>query len=237
MGSLRELNFVSGTKFFVECCYITRYQYSNTTRLLSLETNGLSGTIASELQALSNLRYLMLEDGVMSGSIPKELGQLSSLEVLDLNFNLLVGSIPDAIYKLKKLRQLDLNDNLLDGKISSSIGQLQSLTSLQLQNNRLTGTVPSSLGTISSLGKCTVVPAASIHIFTKNYAVDLTLLYLSLHYKGNVTLEENSLQGTMPQSVCQLKSKSLTTLTSDCLKLSGRSSPPFIECACCTRCF
>lgn len=130
-----------------------RFVAQNQRLTILSETNGLSGTIASEIRALSGLRFLLLEDGVMSGTIPGELGQITSLEILDLNFNLLGGSIPEEIYGLSNLRQLDLNDNLLEGTISANIGQMQALTFLQLQNNRITGTVPSTLGMISSLGK------------------------------------------------------------------------------------
>lgn len=137
-----EHNVASST----QCISHTHYSFT--------ETNGLSGTIASELRELSTLRYLLLEDGVISGTIPRDLGLIQSLEIIDLNFNLIGGPIPEELYNLENLQQLDLNDNLLEGTISESIGKLQALTFFQVQNNRLTGTIPSSLGTLPSLGKC-----------------------------------------------------------------------------------
>lgn len=121
-------------------------------RVIDMDRNGLSGTLASELQELTHLQFLLLEDGVISGSMPSELGRLTELEVIDLNFNFLQGSIPEELYSLPNLRQLDLNDNELSGTISPLLGQLANLELVQLQNNRLTGMIPTELGLLEQLG-------------------------------------------------------------------------------------
>lgn len=118
------------------------------------ETNGLSGTLPSELKDLVELRFLLLEDGVISGVIPAAIGALTSLEILDLNFNLLGGSLPTEIYGLTALTQIDLNDNLLTGSISTLIGALTNLSFFQVQNNQLTGSIPSEMQALLTLGKC-----------------------------------------------------------------------------------
>ena len=171
------------------------------------ERNGLSGTLASELQAFTSLQFLQLQEGVISGSIPTEIGNIATLEVLDMNFNFLVGSLPDELYNLSNLRQMDLNDNRLTGSISTRIGQLAALDFLQLQNNQITGTIPTEMGN----------------------------LFLDV-----VTIENNRLQGSMPSTVCALRSRTLSELTTDCSAESqAEGSPPYVACdlSCCTRCF
>lgn len=175
--------------------------------VINIERNGLSGTLASEIQAFTSLQFLQLQEGVISGSIPSEIGIISTLEVFDMNFNFLAGSLPDELYNLSMLRQLDLNDNRLTGSISTRIGQLGALDFLQLQNNQITGTVPSELG---------------------NLFMDV------------ITIENNRLQGSMPEAVCALRSTTLSELTTDCSAESqAEGSPPYVACdlSCCTRCF
>jgi Leucine-rich repeat (LRR) protein len=122
------------------------------------ERNGLSGTLATELQELSDLQFLLLEDGVISGEIPSQLGMISTLEVIDMNFNFIRGSLPEELYNLSKLRQIDLNDNALTGTISTRIGLLSSLEFIQLQKNMITGTIPTELGKLDRLGKLKFSP-------------------------------------------------------------------------------
>ena len=120
------------------------------TRLV-LPERQLSGTIPTELGALTRLTNLDLRGNRLSGSIPAELGRLSNLEVLHLHGNRLNGSVPAELGHLSKLAQLYLHGNQLSGPIPSELGQLSSLEMLHLNNNRLDGSIPPELGDLAKL--------------------------------------------------------------------------------------
>ncbi len=110
---------------------------------------GLSGTIPSQLGALSRLRQLDLGYHHLTGAIPPELGQLASLERLDLGSNLLTGSIPGTLGHLKHLVQLSLDDNWLSGSIPPELGHLPQLEQVLLHHNNLAGCLPMRWQTVS----------------------------------------------------------------------------------------
>ena len=116
---------------------------------------GVSGTIPSELGALSQLQDLLLYNNPsLSGSIPSQLGQLSQLQVLYMTKNpSLSGSIPSKLGELSQLQELSLSSNpSLSGSIPSELGELSQLRVLDLtENPSLSGSIPSKLGELSQL--------------------------------------------------------------------------------------
>ncbi|KAL3942648.1 MAG: hypothetical protein SGBAC_003196 [Bacillariaceae sp.] len=123
---------------------------------LELNSNGLSGSIPSELALLSNslVRLELSQDGsstsVISGSIPPELGELTLLESVSLANNALTGQLPVEIGKWTMAAAVDLRANQLRGAIPTEVASLTSLTSLSLQNNQFT-LLPRQIGDLSTL--------------------------------------------------------------------------------------
>jgi len=78
----------------------------------------------------------------LTGSIPSEIGSLTNLTLLNLSWNQLSGSIPYSIGNLTNLIVLNLSYNQLTGGIPSSIGNLPTLLNLYLQSNQLSGEIP-----------------------------------------------------------------------------------------------
>ncbi|PSR87660.1 MDIS1-interacting receptor like kinase [Actinidia chinensis var. chinensis] len=101
--------------------------------------------------ALRNLENLHLSSSNLSGSIPSEIGALSKLTHLDLRGNHLQGMLPLTLGNLTRLVNLDISDNHLTGSIPSSIGHLTNLTSLSLYSNQLTGLIPLEIGNLKNL--------------------------------------------------------------------------------------
>ena len=119
--------------------------------LLVLFDNQLGGQIPTELGSLSNLRALVLSDNKLTGEIPSELGTLSKLQFLNLSNNQLTGAIPTELGNLSELETLSLEYNQLNEEIPTELGGLTNLERLHLLNNQLTGEIPSELGSLSGL--------------------------------------------------------------------------------------
>ena len=118
---------------------------------ISLDNNGLNGTIPSELATLTELQYLSLDNNSLSGAIPAQLGGLASLQQLSLHNNDLSGTIPAQLGGLASLQQLHLQGNDLSRTIPAALGNLSELQQLSLENNSLSGTIPAALGNLSKL--------------------------------------------------------------------------------------
>ena len=115
------------------------------TTYLSLESNGLTGSIPPEIGNLTNLTDLNICFTQLTGAIPSEIGNLTNLTNLDLSHIHLTGAIPSEIGNLTNLTDLHLGGNDLTGEIPPEIGNLNNLTYLGLNSNQLTGEIPEEI--------------------------------------------------------------------------------------------
>ena len=158
--------------------------------LLSLEAQGLSGSIPRELGSLSNLGFLSLGHNELSGSIPRELGNLSNLWSLSLSSNELSGSIPRELGSLSNLRGLSLSSNELSGNIPRELGSLSNLTFLSLSSNELSGSIPRELGSLSNLW--------SLSLSSNELSGSIPRELGSLSNLWSLSLSSNELSGRVP---------------------------------------
>ncbi len=155
---------------------------------------------------------------------------ISSLSVnLGLNKNYWTGTIPDVFENYKQLDFVDISNNDLGGSIPRSLFSIPTLRLAYMSNCSLVGRIP--------------------YDFSK--PPDLRDLYLDgndltgtvpsiesgkLQKLSEFLLNNNQISGTMPKSICKLRSNFiLDDLWTDC----GGPSPE-IECEfpeCCNRCF
>ena len=104
--------------------------------------------------------YLALEERRVSGSVPSELGALSTVLDLNLRLNVLSGTMPAELWQLTSLtNNLQLWENRISGTISSEASRLSQLKGLYLEVNSLSGTIPTQLALLSAslthnLGLC-----------------------------------------------------------------------------------
>ena len=118
---------------------------------LDMNSEGLTGTIPSELGRLTKLQYLVLVNNQLTGGIPPELGSLTNLESLHLGSNRLTGEIPRELGGLTNLTGLSLSDNQLTGTIPAELRSLSRLEWLFLNDNQLVGTIPVALDSLTNL--------------------------------------------------------------------------------------
>lgn len=117
-------------------------------QILSLRSNGLSGTFPSDLLKLGNLIGLYLQYNNFTGPLPSDFSAWKNLSVLNLSNNEFNGSIPSSVSNLAHLTVLSLANNSLSGDIPDI--SIPSLQLLDLSNNDLTGVVPRSLSRFPS---------------------------------------------------------------------------------------
>ncbi|GAY47186.1 hypothetical protein CUMW_102700 [Citrus unshiu] len=119
-------------------------------QLLDLSSNRLRGTIPSQIGNLRNLVHLNVSDNVLTGSVPSTLGRLTNLNYMSLSRNMLGGLLPQEIGNLKNLIELDVGDNSLIGPIPLTLSRLTSLKILILAQNQLSG-LPQEIGNLKNL--------------------------------------------------------------------------------------
>jgi Leucine-rich repeat (LRR) protein len=139
---------------------------------LTLEDNGLVGTMVSEvfqlpfleeLDVARNKGFKMLFDGVKdaksllkveASGTPIELNHLQNaeqLQYLDASNGGLQGPFPQELLSLKRLVNVDISFNDLSGSVPSEVGKWTNLTFFYLNDNRFDQDIPSEIGTLSKL--------------------------------------------------------------------------------------
>lgn len=112
-------------------------------RVISIRSNGLSGTLPSDFSNLKNLRSLYVQKNKLSGEFPPSLPHLTGLTRLDLSTNSFTGEIPPSINNLTKLTGLFMANNKFSGAIPSL--KLENLVDLNVSNNKFNGPIPTTL--------------------------------------------------------------------------------------------
>ena len=150
-------------------------------------------------------------------------------ETLLLNNNQLEGTIRDAFEPFNNLNFTDLSNNQLAGSIPSSLFEVPTLTNLYLNNNRFSGMIPANFGNGKNL--------RDLYLSSNQLTGEIPEIGVGqFPFLNEFLLEDNFLTGSMPNSICDLRSSAeLEDLWTDC-----RGSPPEVECSvpdCCTACF
>ncbi len=183
---------------------------------LNLPSNGLSGTIPTEIGNLTSLLQLDLSGNLLQGAIPTEIGNLTQLRQLNLSGckltmlpasiknctllqqlalqnNTIAQAIPEDIYALSNLTYLNLATNGFTGSIPSDIGQLTKLTYLSVWDNQLSGALPTELGNLTALKE---------FIIAKNsFSGTISESVSSWINMENFNISENEFEGALPNAI------------------------------------
>jgi hypothetical protein len=96
---------------------------------------------------------VQLETNGLEGTLPTELGLLgSSLQGLNLSGNRIQGTLPLEVGLLSNLKELYVHDTLIGGQIPSELGACINLEQLDFTYTSITGTIPSHVGNLEKLG-------------------------------------------------------------------------------------
>jgi len=217
--------------FGVTCVLNAPYYYVSS---LSLNSNGLNGTIPNSIGTLTKLTNLDLNSctsytsctNLLNGTIPTTIGYLTNLQYLSLAGNIVAGiglngTIPTTIVNLISLTLMEFPSNKLVGTIPTNIGNMLSLQFLSLYNNKLTGTIPTTIGTLTNL---TLVELSS-NLLTGTIPTTIGTL-TNLQY---LKIFNNQLSGSIPtiQTLTKLGSLdlSMNSFTNDtCLTIPNITS-------------
>ena len=167
---------------------------------LSLDSNGLAGSIAPEVGKLVHLRSLSLGGNELTGPLPVELGSLVSLRSLHLYSNALTGPIPAGLRNLVSLETLSLGGNELTGPVPAWLRSLTQLQRLELEANALTGPIPVELGSLVSL--------RSLSLYSNALTGPIPAGLRDLVSLETLSLDGNELTGPVPawlRSLTQLQ--------------------------------
>jgi Leucine-rich repeat (LRR) protein len=150
-----------------------------------------------------------------TGQLSEDLGLLPTLIHIVMSGSVLIygtgglfGTLPTQIGLLTDLQSLDLSLNALTGRLPSQIGQLTNLQIFFVQQNALTGRLPSQVGQLINLQTLSLVSNMMFGSLPTQIGqlTNLQSLYVN----------DNNFIGTMPESICLLRSHSLTVLAADC---------------------
>ncbi|XP_027171542.1 LRR receptor-like serine/threonine-protein kinase FLS2 [Coffea eugenioides] len=174
------------------------------------------GSIPEEFGNLKYLEVLNMDFNSLTGSIPAQIFNISTLQILGLEGNKLSGRLPPSMgYGLINLEELCLNMNECDGVIPPSISNASKLTVLVLNSNRFSGPVPNSIGDLRLLRRLILYEN---HLATEPSSRELSFInYLTNSWTPSIgvrhlqklqglSLTSNQLSGSIPNSLCELKS-------------------------------
>lgn len=218
LGNLRNLqklnladNFLISQSSHGELSFLSSLSNCRHLALLRFNGNPLSGRLPNSIGNLSaSLHSFYGYDCKIKGNIPREIGNLSSLIGLILQNNEFTGTIPSEIGRLLYLQDFSLASNNLKGQIPNEICHLERLGYLYLLENGLSGPLPACLSNITSLrelylgsNKFTKIPST--------FWRQKDLLQINLSF--------NSLSGSLPLEIANLKVVTVIDLSSN--QLSG----------------
>ncbi len=188
---------------------------------VNLAVNELTGPIPPELGDLQYLRYLGLWDNGLTGSIPPELGNLTELDALYMDHNNLTGSIPPELGNIRDMwGGLVLSDNDLTGPIPPELGNMWRVDYLWLQNNRLSGPIPGELGRMRG--------ASEVNLSNNSLTGPIPDGLGRLRSVKDLFLHSNDLSGSLPAGLSGLESLENLTVTNN-PKMSGPIAEEFTE--------
>jgi hypothetical protein len=164
--------------------------------------------VQCDIRTGSTVSKLNITNFNLEGKLPKELSSLQYATHLDASQNLLDGGIAEATSGWIDLQELRLANNRLEA-VPQVLGAMTSMTHLDISGNSISGAIPEFLAFMNNL----------IHLDISSNSFNSTIPdYMggNLPNLSSLYMHSNQLTGNMPQSICNLRQRSLSHLSVDC---------------------
>jgi hypothetical protein len=183
-------------------------------KILRLSFNGLKGAIPSEYGLLTNLKILSLYLNILDGRIPSELGRLTALEDIDLTRNSLTGPIPSEVLTgWNKVKMLRISGNNFSGAIPSEVGDLKNADYIDFSDNAFEGPIPTELALLTNLETLYLHNNADISGQIPSVLGSLSQLQI-------ITFDNTNLSGAVPRELCDLMQRNFVVIELDCSRVT-----------------
>jgi hypothetical protein len=183
-------------------------------KILQLGFNGLKGGIPSRYGLLTNLQTLSLYLNIFDGRIPSELGRLTALEDIDLTLNSLTGPIPSEVLRgWNKVRELRISGNSFSGAIPSEVGGLKNAEYIDFSDNALEGQIPTEFALLTNLETLYLHNNAGISGQIPSVLGSLSQLQI-------ITFDNTNISGAVPRELCDLMQRNFVVVEVDCSRVT-----------------
>ncbi|XP_062221310.1 phytosulfokine receptor 1-like [Phragmites australis] len=172
---------------------------------LSLDGNGIDGTLPDDLFGITSLQFLSLHTNSLSGDLSPRLRNLSSLVRLDLSFNAFSGPLPDVFDALTGLQELSAPSNTLSGKLPATLSRCHRLRVLNLRNNSFVGDIALDFRALKNL--------VYLDLGVNNFTGPIPASLPECRGMTALNLGRNKLTGEIPTSFATFSSLSFLSLT------------------------
>jgi Leucine-rich repeat (LRR) protein len=172
---------------------------------LSLDGNGIGGTLPDDLFGVASLKVLSLHTNAISGELSPRLRNLSSIVRLDLSFNAFSGPLPDVFDALAGLQELSAPSNKLSGELPATLSRCRRLHVLNLRNNSFAGDIGLDFRSLGNL--------AYLDLGVNRFTGPIPASLPECRGMTALNLGRNKLTGEIPASFANFTSLSFLSLT------------------------
>jgi hypothetical protein len=181
---------------------------------VTLDRNGLTGTLPDELAILTDLQVLRLSFNDLTAGIPSRYGLLTDLKTVDLALNFLTGPIPSELLTgWSKVKVLGISGNSFSGAIPSEVGMMSNVEYVDFSNNALEGRIPSEFALLTNLETLYLHSNAGLSGGIPSEFGRLSNLRV-------VTFDNTNISGTVPREVCDLLRRNFVVIELDCNRVA-----------------
>ncbi|KAL2899742.1 hypothetical protein RDABS01_024824 [Bienertia sinuspersici] len=223
LGSLANLDRLQVDENNLSGTLPKSYANMSNVKHFHLNNNSFSGQLPPEFSRLPKLVHLLVDNNNLSGILPPEYSALAYLSILQLDNNRFIGGeIPESYQNLSRLIKISLRNCSMEGAVPD-LSQMANLSYIDLSWNNFTGPIPTNKLSDN---------VTTIDLSHNNLNGSIPESFSLLPALQMLSLENNSISGSIPAGIWQNKSFNATARLSVDLRynslsnISGDLNPP-----------